>query len=370
MRSPFIFRCCSMTLACLLAIGSLTGCQQENKNAAAAQAPLKVLVTQVHPSDEIMWSEQLGETEGREQAQVRAQVSGTLEKIVYEEGERVKAGQVLFVIDDAPYRAALNSASAAVHQLKAEYEQDQREAVRYTNLFAAKAVSQKVRDDARSEAAITKAKLAIARANEESARINLSRTRVKAPSDGIAGRALVNKGALVTAASTLLAELTQPDHLRLVFHISESDLDGARITPDSRIRVYDRHRNEYPAKLDYIAKSIDPSTSTLELRARVDGKGVLRPGQFLRAQLALRTLNGVFRIPQKAVYQKPDGTYQVYVEEDGRAKPVAVKVGSWKDTDWIVLSGLKDGDRVCINQIQRLKPGLALAPALADAPRK
>lgn len=370
MHSPFLFRCCSMTLACLVALGSLTGCQEEKKTAAAVQAPLKVLVTQVHPSDEIMWSEQLGETEGREQAEVRAQVSGTLEKIVYKEGASVKAGQVLFVLDDAPYKAALHSASAAVHQLKAEYEQDQREATRYTKLFAVKAVSQKVRDDARSEAAITKAKLSIAMANEESARINLNRTRVKAPSDGIVGRALVNKGALVTATSTLLAELTQPDHLRLVFHISEADLDGATITAGNPIRVYDRHRNEYPAKLDYVAKSIDPASSTLALRATVDGKGVLRPGQFLRAQLALRTLKGVFRVPQKAVYQKPDGTYQVYLEKDGRAEPVTVKVGSWKDSDWIVLSGLKDGDRVCINQIQRLKPGLALAPTLADAPQK
>ena len=369
MSSPNVTRGCGLVLVCLLALGTLTGCQ-EKKPTASAAAPLKVLVTQVHPSDEIMWSEQLGETEGREQAEVRAQVSGILEKIAYSEGAWVKAGDTLFVLDDAPYRAALNSASAAVRQLKAEYEQDQREAARYEKLFNAKAVSQKVRDDARSEAAITKAKLAIALANEESARINLNRTRVKAPSAGIAGRALVNKGTLVSATSTLLANLTQPNHLRLVLHISEADLDGAAITLANPIRVYDRNRNEYSARLDYVAKSLDPASSTLTVRASVDGKGVLRPGQFLHAQLALRTLKGVFRVPQKAVYQKPDGTYQVYLEQNGRAEPVTVKVGSWRDTDWIVLSGLKDGDRVCVNQIQKLKPGIALKASLADAPKK
>ncbi len=354
---------CCLAVSCLIALGTLTGCQ-EKKPAAAITAPLKVQVVAVHPSTEIMWSEQLGQTEGREQAEVRAQVSGTLEKIAYAEGDRVKAGQTLFVLDDAPYKAALNSASAAVMQLKAEYDQDKREAVRYEKLFAVKAVSQKLRDDARSEAAITKAKLSAALANEQSARINLNRTRVKAPSDGIAGRALVNKGTLVSATSTLLANLTQPESLRLIFHISEADLDGAAITEKNRVRVYDRNRNEYPARLDYIAKSIDPASSTLAMRAVVDGKGVLRPGQFLHAQLALRTLHNVYRIPQKAVYQRPDGTYQVYLEQDGKAVPATVRVGSWKDTDWIILDGLKEGDRVCVNQIQRLKPGAALKATL------
>jgi membrane fusion protein (multidrug efflux system) len=370
MSSPNVIRGCGLAVACLLALGTLSGCQEKKPTVSAAAPLIKVLVTEVHPSDEIMWSEQLGETEGREQAEVRAQVSGTLEKIAYEEGAWVEAGQTLFELDDAPYRAALNSAAASVRQLKAEYAQDQREAARYEKLFAMKAVSQKVFDDARSEAAITRAKLAIALANEQSARINLDRTRVKAPSAGIAGRALVNKGTLVSATSTLLANLTQPNQLRLVFHISEADLDGATITLANPIRVYDRNRVEYPAKLDYVAKSLDPASSTLAVRASVDGKGVLRPGQFLHAQLALRTLKGVYRVPQKAVYQKPDGTYQVYLEKDGRAEPVTVKVGSWRDTDWIVLSGLNDGDRVCVNQTQKLKPGIALKASLADDSRK
>lgn len=340
----------------------LTGCQ-DKKPVTTTKAPTPVSFLTVKASDEGIWAEALGTAEGVREAEVRAQVSGTLEKIAYKEGDRVKKGDTLFVLDQDLYRAAYNAAVASRKQAEAQLAQNKREAQRYKTLFEAKAVSKKTWDDAQSAADISEASVRMARANEETARINLERTEVKATSDGIVSRALVNPGTLVSATSTLLTAITQPERMRIVFAVSERDLAGAVVTLENPVRLLLDDGTTVEAKLDYVARQMDAASASLTLRAAVpEGTPGIVPGQFVHVQLQTRIVNNAFRVPQKAVVQKPDGVYQVFVIANDTACARDITVGTWKSTDWIVLSGLKEGDRVITDHIQRMRNKLPVKP--------
>ncbi len=337
---------------CLL----LAGCGKEPPK-TIARAPIAVQTVTMKPAAESLWIETLGLTEGMQQAEVRAQVSGILEKINYREGDRVKAGDSLFQIDPAPYRAALDQATGTVREVKAQLAQQQREAERYKKLWEARAASKKEYDDAASAVSITRGQLATAQAAERNARIELERTRVNAPSDGIVSRSLVNTGSLVSATETLLATITQPEKLRVTFSVSETDIKNTTVTTDNKVRIRLNDSDMVEAKLDYVSPILSSTSATLNLRATLPETAELRPGQYVHVQLETKVLDNVCRVPQSAVLQKADGTYLVYLFDNGRARAVEVKLGTWKDRDWIVLSGLKAGDQVIVDQIQRLRDG-------------
>lgn len=341
---------------------SFTGCDKGGpKQAVASETPLAVRAVSATPTDEILWIETLGETEGARQAEIRAQVSGTLTAITYKEGDTVRDGQTLFVIDDAVYEAALNAAKASVEQAVASEQIALTDYKRYEALLKANATSRKLFDDAKSALKVARAQLKQARAKQDDAQVAFDRTRVKAPSNGVAGRCELNIGALISANSTRLTTLTQPDNLRVKFQISERDLAGNPVTTDNPIRLFDSSRREIAAKLDYVSRQIDTTTSTRTLRSVVAPGSGLVPGELVSVQLGLKKLAGVYRIPQKCVQQMSDGTYRVFTEQDGRVRSVPVTVGTWKDTDWIILSGLKTGDKILIDQIQRLRDGLPVS---------
>ena len=344
----------------LVAVGAglllLAGCT-DKKPAVKTVAPLEVTVLSAQPSEESLWLESLGRAEGAEEISIQAQVTGTLEKIGYREGESVKKGQVLFVIDQDPYIAALESAKATVRQRSSELKQADREARRYAQLWAAKAVSRKEYDDAASAADIARASLRQAKAAQKDAEINLAYTTVTAPSDGTAGRSLVNLGALVTSGTTQLATLSQPERLRVTFTLSERDIEQSRITLNNPVRLFDPYGQEIEGNLDYVSREINSETATRTLRARILSKTDVLPGQYVHVQLEREKLKNVFRIPQQAVLQRPDGTYRVYVNVNGKALSRDVTVGTWKETDWIVLTGLKAGDEVILDNLQRIKEG-------------
>ena len=341
---------------CLL----LAGCGKEPPK-TIARAPIAVQTVTMKPAAESLWIETLGLTEGMQQAEVRAQVSGILEKINYREGDRVKAGDSLFQIDPAPYRAALDQATGTVREVKAQLAQQQREAERYKKLWEARAASKKEYDDAASAVSITRGQLATAQAAERNARIELERTRVNAPSDGIVSRSLVNTGALVSATETLLATITQPEKLRVTFSVSETDIKNTTVTTDNKVRIRLNDSDMVEAKLDYVSPILSSTSATLNLRATLPETAELRPGQYVHVQLETKVLDNVCRVPQSAVLQKADGTYLVYLFDNGRARAVerSARLSSapGRIADWIVLSGLKAGDQVIIDQIQRLRDG-------------
>ncbi len=363
MHNAFLKTSLAIASVCLV----LAGCGDQTQK-TTARAPIEVAATTMSAAPEHIWVETLGLAEGVRQAEVRAQVSGTLEKINYQEGDRVKAGDSLFQIDPAPYKAALDQALGSCREIKAQLAQQEREALRYKKLYEARAGSKKQWDDAQSAVNITRGQLASAEAAVRNARIELVRTQVKAPSNGIVSRSLVNTGALITSTETLLATITQPEQLRVTFSVSERDLAGAQIPTDNKVRLRLNDTDMVDAKLDYVSPILDAQSATLNMRATLDAPHGLRPGQYVHVQLQTKTLPEVFRVPQKAVLQKADGTYLVYRLEDGHARAVQVKLGTWKDKDWIVLSGLNAGDKIITNQIQRLRDGAAVIERSAESP--
>lgn len=337
----------------------LSGCGQQKSQPKTVSA-LPVTTIAVQPHNESFWIETVGDVEGTAQTEIVPQVSGILKKISYREGSTVKAGEVLFVIDDRSYKAALQEAQAARQQARATLEQAHREALRNAELYRNKAVSQKAKDDAQSTYLTAQAAFSSAQAKEKMAAIDLEHTRVTAPSDGVAGKAEINPGTLVAASSTVLTHLTQPHALRVNFQVSDRDLAGNTVTTANAVRIRSDNSAWQDAKLDYVASQINASSATLSLRALVDSSNQFKPGQFVHVQLAGRILTNAYRVPQSAVLQKPDGTYQVYVYREGKARATTITVGPWQDTDWVVTAGLQTGDQVITDQIQRLKDGSAV----------
>lgn len=296
-------------------------------------------------------AEVFGQTEGSKAVIVYPQVTGPVLQRHYAEGQSVKQGDVLFTIDPAPFDAANQSAEASVIQAQVELKQAEREAKRFAALRKVNAVSEKEYSDRISALESCKANLAAAKAKALQTKIQLDYTSVKAPVSGIAGRSLINPGTLVTANNSALTDITQDDQLKARFSLSDNE-----ITEDSPVSVvHEKTGVEVPARINFAATQIDPQTGTRSLSAEIERSAELLPGQYVTIRLTLGTQKGVYLIPQSAVRQLPDGTYSVYLYKDGVARAQSVTVGRWSGKDWIITSGLKSGDLVIIDQIQKLR---------------
>ena len=333
----------------------LSGCG--DKKGPVERPPIEVTTLTATPTDTIRWVDTYGQTEGAKEVEVRAQVSGVLRKLNFKEGESVKAGQTLFEIEKEPYEAQLRQAHA------------QTLAKRASELIKVNAVSRQEYDDAQSALSIAQSALALAQAQEQNAKIDLSHAMVPAPVDGIAGKSEVNVGSLITEGSTLLTSITQPDTLRVAFAVSDKSIMGAQLKKDNLVRVFLPDSKEFlPAKLDYISRQVDADRGTLRLRAVLPPNDKFLPGQYVEVRLMIGEYKDVFLVPQGIVRQKSDGTYSVYVIEEGVAREKGVLLGNWEGTDWIVTKGLKPGDKVITNQILRLRDGIRVTDKTAQAP--
>lgn len=336
---------------------ALVGCGDKKKS--VERPPIEVSTLTATPTTTFRWVDTFGQTEGAEEVEVRAQVSGVLRKLNFKEGESVKAGQTLFEIEKEPYEAQVRQARAQTEQAKTELVKARRDAKRASELIKVNAVSRQEYDDAQSALAMAKSALALAQAQQTNAEIDLSHAMVPAPVDGIAGKSEVNIGSLITSGTTLLTSITQPDTLRVSFAVSDKNLVGARLTKDNLVRVFIPDTKDFlPAKLDYIGQQIDADRGTLRLRAVLPPTKKLLPGQYVEVRLMLGEYKDAYLVPQGVVRQRSDGTYSVYVIEEGVAREKEVLLGNWEGSDWIVTNGLKPGDKVITNQILRLRDGL------------
>ncbi len=364
-----------LTIGMVLTISAtlLTGCGDEKKQTQKVTA-IPVQTTQVASSSQPYWVDVFGQTEGTRAVLIYPQVTGPIIERNYAEGSRVKKGDVLFTIDPAPFEAAYQSARAATAQAEVNLEKAEREAKRYTELNKAKAVSQKEYTDAVSELKACQANLDAARAQEREAKITLDYTQVRTPVDGIAGRALINPGALVQAHSTQLTDVTQKRELKVRFSVSEHELRHYRVTADSPVElVGEKFEKPVKAKINFTSIQVDPTTGTRSISADLQSSKGVFPGQFVTVRLTLGEQHNVFLVPQNAIRQLPDGTYSVYLYKDGVARSQPVSVGQWVGTNWIVTSGLKNGDEVIITNIQKLKDRASVTKdkdiqAASDAP--
>jgi len=355
-----------IVLMCVvLAACNDSGARQDEKKAAKDAAPAAVPVSVLEATQRAVpvSFEAVGRTEGSREVQVRARVAGILEQQLYNEGDAVPEGAPLFRIERAPFEIELAQARGVLAQEASRRDLAQQEAERLKGLVERRAISQKEADQAASSVQQSAAAVQIARARVRQAELNLSYTEVNAPIAGITGRALQSVGSLVSpnADSALLTTLTRGDPIWVRFSISEAEFSRMRGSEGIEVKVELADGKEYPqtGKLNFAGSTVDAATGTVQMRAELPNpKLVLLPGQYVRVQMQAGTQQA-FVVPQTAVAQNETGRF-VWVLADGKATPRQVRTGNWIGADWVVLDGLKPGDRVIVDNLVRLRPGAAV----------
>lgn len=365
--------------AVLLAV-SLAGCGKENAagHAGGGMPPAAVKVIEVAAREVPVQFEYVGQVAGSREVEVRARVTGIVEKRLYEEGQRIREGQLMYRIDAAPYRARVASADAQLDQAKAQLAQAEREYARIKPLADAEAASRKDADDAASARDLARAAVKAAQAQLQQANIDLGYTDVRAPLGGVAGRALKVEGSLAVAgADSLLTTLAQTDPAYVNFGVGEAEylrtreevakglikVNGAGFLV--KLRGSDGTELPRTGRLGFQDYKADTSTGAFALRATFENRdGRLSPGQFVRVQLSGATRPDAIAVPQRAVLDSPNGKF-VYVIAEGEggktlAQPRPVRLGEWSQLDgelgnaWVIREGLKAGERVIVDGMARI----------------
>lgn len=360
-------------IAAALLLSACSGDKAAQPAAAAPQA-LPVTVIEVAPTQAPLVVEAVAQAEGAREVEVRARVSGILEKWLFREGEPVKAGQMLFRIERAPFEIALAQARARLAEAQAVEEQTAREAQRLTGLVDEKAISQKEFDDARSASAVARAAVKSAEAAVREAELNLSYTQVSAPVAGVTGRAHRSEGSLVnTGSDSLLTTIAQINPIWVRFSLSDNDLIGVpggraavRSFREVELQLPDGSILPQRGRINFSASRIDPALGTLEMRAEfANADAVVLPGQFVRARVIAGERDNVFLVPQAAVTQTESGPVVMLANAEGKVEPRPIKLGQWQGKDWVVTGGLQAGDRVIVDNLIKLRPGAPVAPRAA-----
>jgi membrane fusion protein, multidrug efflux system len=331
-----------------------------------ANKPIPVSARQVEPRSVPIVLEAVGRTEGSKEVEIRARVSGIVEKRLYNEGSFVRAGTPLFQIDRAPFEIALAHAKASAEQAEATNEQSRREAERLGGLLANAAVSKRLAEEAETAYRTATAQLAAARAAVREAQLNLSYTSVVAPISGVTGRALHSEGSLVTANtdSSLLTTISQTHPVWVRFALSEAEHVNLRKAGDERTSVglilANGERYGAGGHLNFASSTVDQNMGTVQLRAEFPNPQLeILPGQFATVHVEAGTQN-VVAVPQTAVLQGDLGRFVWVIDADSKAAQRPVQVGTWVGDDWIINSGLKVGDTVILDNLMKLKPGVAV----------
>ena len=343
--------------------------------------PVDVSTVAVVPQAATVAEDYVAETEAVNTVEVRPRVGGVLEKQLPIEGERLKVGEVLFVIDQQPYIAALAQAKAALAQSEAALVQSQRDLGRAKSLSEIDAVSQQELDAAVAKNDANLASVDASRALVRTATLNLGYTTITSPINGVMGRAQLRLGGLVTANSSVLTTLYQTDRMYVNFSISEQRLltlqrqlgrapnQDSATPPPFRIFLADGSEYLQRPRLNFIDPAVNQRTGTLAIRLEVDNpQHLLHAGQFARVQVAAAQLTDAIVLPQRSI-QELQGKYYVWiVDAAGKAQQRDVQMGPRIGIGWQVQQGLKAGDVVVVDGVQRLKPGSAVhATPLIDA---
>lgn len=377
----------------MLTIGAtllLVACGQQGPDSQqpAAMPAMPVSVLEVQPATVPIQAEAVAQTEGAKEVEIRPRVGGIILKKLFEEGAEIKAGQPMFLIDPVPYKIKATQARAHLAQKNARVQQTKREAERLKTLLDTKSISQREYDNAVSDHAMADASVQEFRAMLHEAELNLSYATVKAPESGMAGRFQYSEGALVNANTSLLTTIVQTSPIWVRFSLSDSELAqlGGMLTSESveGIDLILPDGTQYPetGKLNFSASSIDPALGTQQLRAEFkNADKKLIPGQFVRIRVTTGSNEGVFLVPQAAVLSSEQGKFVFVAETDDKGNTVAavrpVQAGSWSGQDWVILGGLKQGDKVIVDNLIKVRPGAPVAPKqpappinnTADAPK-
>ena len=373
----------------------LAGCER-SQPAAAAMGPMPVDVTTVQQSDVPVSNEWVGTLDGFVNANIQPQVTGYLIRQNYREGSVVQKGQVLFEIDPRPFQAALEQAQGqlgqakgAVGQAQAQLELANINVNRDTPLAAQHAIAQSQLDtekqtaaQAQASVAAAQAQVATAQAAVANARINLGFTQVRSLITGVAGQATTQVGNLVGPQSVLTA-VSQLDPIKVYFSISDSEYlalikrsnqtnaDLLRASSNLPLTLTLTNGSVFPhtGRIIFVDRQMNQQTGAIRIAASFPNPGnVLRPGQFGRVRAQTTVINNAILVPQSAV-QNLQGLEQVYTVGPGdKVHIVNVTLGPQHGQDWVITSGLQAGDRIILNNLQKLKEGVPISPHQTSAP--
>jgi len=352
-----------------------TACRQQD--ATPEFSPPEVTVQRIEERTIPIELEFVGQTESSRLVEIRTRVEGVLEKRLYEEGTLVQKGQVLFKLDDRPFVAALDGTKGTLALQEARQQNAKRNETRLKNLISQNAVSQKDVDDAVSELAEADAMLLTARANVTSAELNLSYTTIKSPLTGLSGQARKADGSFISPGQEgLLTTVTQTDPIWVKFSVSETRLLKANeavakkqlLMPKNGefvVELQMSNGSTYPltGKMNFSDKQISTETGTSAFRASFANPDMkLVPGQFVRVKLNGVTRPNAILVPQRAVLQGQQGKYLYVVGTDNKAEIRPVEMDDWYGDDWIIESGLKNGEQVIVDGMSHVVPNMPVKP--------
>jgi membrane fusion protein, multidrug efflux system len=377
-RSQPTFRtrgaCPGFMVLVLPVICSMVGCKQEAISSPVVSPPEVQVITMVSQTvaDE---PEFLGETEASRIVEIRSQVSGLLKERLYKEGHDIKKGEKLYEIDPIPFQAAVHSAEASIDQAQARLVQARQNLARLQPLVEENAVSRKDVDDAIAEDLGAKAALNRAKADLVKAKFDLNNTRIVAPIDGRVERSRVHEGRLITAQSDLLTIIHQLDPIYVNGNAPEVFvLKRIQDRLDKKILYFDTSDPfqlkaimtladgviyEHQGQLELLEVGIRVATGGLDFRVVFPNPDKrLRPGQFVKVHMVGAKRPNVMLVPQQAVQQGFRGPFVYVVGPESKVLPRNIRTMNWQGAQWMVESGIEQGERVVVEGMQRIRPGI------------
>lgn len=345
-------------------------CSSEKK--ASTAPPPAVTVMEVVQKDVPVVFEYVAQTQSSHLVNIQARVSGFLDKRMYVEGSVVKQGQVLFQMDPKPFQVQLAQAKAALKRQQAAMETSRLTLARTKPLTEQNALSQKNLDDAKGRFESDAAAVEQAKAQVETAKLNLSYTTITSPIAGITSSARQTDGTYISPQNSLLTTVAALSPIWVTFSLSENEIKkyhdsvakGRLLIPKAEkfvveVVLVDGSIFPYTGQVTFAEPSFNQQTGTFAIRASVDNpQGVLRPNQFVRARLKGAIRPNAILVPQKAVQQGSKGHFLWVVGAGNKVEQRPVTVGNWHGEDWFILEGLRNGERVVTDGVISLRPGM------------
>jgi membrane fusion protein, multidrug efflux system len=366
-------RCLILALVGLTAVGA-PGC---SKKAGPAGAAPEVYVADVVQRDVPVYLELVGQTKGSQDVEIRARVEGYLDRVAFTEGTFVKRGTLLYQIDPKPLEAALANAKANLATAQARLEKTNTDVNRLTPLAKQQAVSQQELDNSLSAQEAARAQVDAMKAAVDKATLDLGYTHITSPIDGLVGTTQVKAGNLVgRGESTLLTTVSQTDPILFRAGVSEAEylrlakrvqaLGGqpaARKRAEIELLLADGTVLPHKGTLDSIERAVDPTTGTLAIQFEFPNpERLVRPGQYGRARGVSETKAGALLVPQRAVTELQNLYSVAVVGEGNKVAFRNVKVGPRVDSLWLIEEGLKPGDKVVVEGLQKVRDGMVVNP--------
>lgn len=354
----------------------LIGCSSSNDSAPApVESAPSVKIAQPLNRDVTEWDEFTGHIEAVNSVDIRARVSGYLEKVNFKAGDKIKKGQLLFLIDPKPYSAQLNFAKAELERAKSRRDLAKNDLARAEKLFSAKAISAEEHDARNKGYQETLGAVKSAEATVETARLNVDFTEIRSPIDGIVSEELITAGNLVGSDTTLLTTVVSinPVYVYLAAdertvlkyrrqaqqHKQSNDITGTPV----QLALADEHEFPHQGKLDYIAPREDLATGTIALRAVfANSNGLLTPGFFARLRVQGSTPYPGILVPDGAIGTDQEQRFVWVVKQDNQVEYRKVVLGAHIDQFRVITQGLQASDWLITEGLQKIKPGIKVTP--------